>query len=51
MKPSHFRTPRQRSECWEDTRLSVQQHKDGALAWLAAAGLVVAMVLILLYRG
>lgn len=52
MKYSHLRTPRTRSEAFgEDTRLSVPQHKDGALAWLAAAGLVVAIVMIMCWRG
>jgi hypothetical protein len=45
LKPSHFKTPRQRSDCWDDTRLFVAQHKEPAWAWFAAAGLVVMAVL------
>lgn len=45
MKYSHQKTPRTMREAWgEDTRLSVEEFRDPAWAYLVAAGLVVAMV-------
>lgn len=45
MKRSHYQTPRTMRDAFgEDTRLSVKEFRDSTWAYIAAAGLVVAMV-------
>lgn len=45
MKPSHLRTPRQRRDCWDDTRLDTEK-ENTLLDWFAVFCIGVAIGLI-----
>ena len=49
IKPSHYKTPRQMRDCWEDTRLATES-VDTVLHWIAALG-IGAFIGILIWMG
>jgi len=49
LKPSHFKTPRQMRDCWDDTRLATDG--NSALSWVWALGIGVLIGLMLGWRG
>jgi hypothetical protein len=49
LKPSHFKTPRQMRDCWEDTRLGA--NGNSGLSWVWALGIGVLIGLMLGWRG